>query len=473
MAISNASVWEVRGTTGNDTNGGAFVAGATGTDYSQQGAKNTVGNDISTTDAVAVGTTTLTSATANFTTAIVGNVIYLSGGTGVLTAGWYQVTARTNSTTVTLDRTVGAGTGITMNIGGALASVVQAMANTSQSNKIFVRDDGTYVQTASATSGVNGGNNNVTPKNLIQGYSTTRGDSGRATIQLSTNTGLTAINVTSLEWDFYNLIIDCNNLGTSTGISGTSQHFAQNCLIKNFTKAGIAFNGVSTIQNCEITAGTNAATGAIVLAAATTFVLDCYIHDNACPGINATTGSANTFLRNVIANNSGASSDGIINSSGTASPDFIMYNTIYNNGRHGINWSYATYGGGRVAMGNVLSNNGGYGIMAASAAGNRNYASWDGNAFFNNTSGTINNSNDTTVNKQNGIGPYVSVFNISTTSTPFVNPTAGDWRLNQNGTGGGLIRSLGVPQAWPGLSGNRSWPDFGAIEHQDPGSASG
>jgi len=62
-AISVNSVFEVR-TAGNDTNGGGFVTGAAGTDYSQQDANNTVGADISTTDAVAAGTTTITSITA-------------------------------------------------------------------------------------------------------------------------------------------------------------------------------------------------------------------------------------------------------------------------------------------------------------------------------------------------------------------------------------------------------------------------
>jgi hypothetical protein len=56
MALNAAVVWDVR-TTGNDTNGGGFRAGAAGTDYSQQDAKNTAGNHQSTTDAVANGTT--------------------------------------------------------------------------------------------------------------------------------------------------------------------------------------------------------------------------------------------------------------------------------------------------------------------------------------------------------------------------------------------------------------------------------
>src|SRR5689334_4033214 len=104
MALSANTVWEIQ-TGGNDANGGGFVTGASGTDYSQTATKRTAtGSDDSTTDAVANGTTTLTSATANFTTEIVGNIICLSGGSGSLTKGWYQVASRTNATTIVLDR---------------------------------------------------------------------------------------------------------------------------------------------------------------------------------------------------------------------------------------------------------------------------------------------------------------------------------------------------------------------------------
>ena len=37
MALSASTVWEVRPATGSDNNGGGFVTGASGTDYSQQG----------------------------------------------------------------------------------------------------------------------------------------------------------------------------------------------------------------------------------------------------------------------------------------------------------------------------------------------------------------------------------------------------------------------------------------------------
>ena len=42
MALSATVVWEVRGVTGADTNGGGFNSAAAGTDYSQQAAPQVV-----------------------------------------------------------------------------------------------------------------------------------------------------------------------------------------------------------------------------------------------------------------------------------------------------------------------------------------------------------------------------------------------------------------------------------------------
>ena len=60
MALAAASVVEVR-TAGNDTNGGGFVTGASGTDFSQQDAAQCTATDL-----VLVTTTTATSAITHF-----------------------------------------------------------------------------------------------------------------------------------------------------------------------------------------------------------------------------------------------------------------------------------------------------------------------------------------------------------------------------------------------------------------------
>ncbi len=119
-AIQASTVWEIRqGATANNVNGGGFTA--TGTDYSQQAAAELNNTDFATSG---IGVTTLTSATGGLTSAMVGNIIHLTAGTN-LTVGWYEITARTDTNTVTLDRApddaVGGVSSATGYVGGALS----------------------------------------------------------------------------------------------------------------------------------------------------------------------------------------------------------------------------------------------------------------------------------------------------------------------------------------------------------------
>jgi hypothetical protein len=117
MALSAQTAWEVRPTNGSDTNGGGFVAGSTGTDWSTQNAAQYAKTDI-----VTNGTTTITSATSNWGTDVVGNIIYIAGGTGSLAGVWRQIVTRVSASNLTLDASTGlaASTGCTGNVGGAL-----------------------------------------------------------------------------------------------------------------------------------------------------------------------------------------------------------------------------------------------------------------------------------------------------------------------------------------------------------------
>src|SRR5260370_35258687 len=102
MAISAGTAWEVR-TGGSDSNGGLFTAGqaGAGTDYSQQDAAQ-----LSLTDVVTDGTTTVTSLTGGFAAAMIGNGITFPGTC-------YMIATRGNTNTTTLDRTSAAACGRT------------------------------------------------------------------------------------------------------------------------------------------------------------------------------------------------------------------------------------------------------------------------------------------------------------------------------------------------------------------------
>jgi len=116
MAVQSTALWRA-GPLGNNTNGGGYDPGISGaaTDYSQQNSAQAAGVNGS-----ATATTTFIDLTAaSFTAAMIGNAMYITGGGS--TTGWYFVTAYTNSTTVTLDRSPGTVTGATWKLGGRWA----------------------------------------------------------------------------------------------------------------------------------------------------------------------------------------------------------------------------------------------------------------------------------------------------------------------------------------------------------------
>jgi len=124
MALNAAQQWWIR-TDGAETNGGGYdatVSGA-GTNYSDQASPQ-----LSLTDLACLNNTTLTSATGGFTTLMIGNIIRIASGTN-FTAGYYMVTARASTNSVTLDRNPTNGSNASSGVGklgGAWAGFVNA-----------------------------------------------------------------------------------------------------------------------------------------------------------------------------------------------------------------------------------------------------------------------------------------------------------------------------------------------------------
>lgn len=470
MALSASQVWEVR-TTGSDQNGGAFKAGALGTDYSVQDAAQ-----VAVADAVANGTTTLTSATASFSAAHVGNVLYLTGGSGSLAATRREIVTFTNSTTVVLDATVATGTGITLNLGGALLTFGELASSTRgmvASNKAFVKS-GTYTITAGITFAQNVASSAYnTPASQLVGYKTTRGDitfgvNAASRPVIATNTaGLNAFTFSGFGWEVRNLTVGAGTQNPSVGFYFSTVNSAfsgiQNCAVTAYSAHGIyVSSNYVGIQLCEISGGV-AATQGIYLGGTNLTAIACYIHDGAGIGINNP--NSGVVIGNIVANMSGAANDGIATNSGGQ----ILYNTIYNSGRHGIGITNLL-AGIMFLKGNILSKNGGYGITNLAGTGAPARREYDGNAYYNNTSGARNNLDDTTVNPVNNVGTYTNVLDVllGSPNDPLTNAAGGDFTLNNTVGRGALLRGTGPLNAWPGLT-QVGYHDFGAIQHQDAG----
>ena len=478
-AISGATAWEVR-TVGTDTNGGGFVAGASGTDMSQFDNKNAAACsscqsstvNISTTDAVANGTTTITSATGNFSAAIVGNIVEFSGGTGSITAVWKQVTAFTNATTITIDSSIAASVGMTMNIGGALATIGKAFSLMTSSNIVFVKATATYTITANLT--LAGGTNltptNATPPNQAIGYTSTRTDGGRATIQFSTNANITGFDGTNAGgWYISNFVIDCNSLTNSLGARINANSVLRNLKVQNCTAIGVNLaNGNARIMDSELTANTAASSNGVINMGSGATAERCYVHDNTGTGIQLA-GSGSMAVFNVVASNSNVggadgSGNGILISAGGL--NYVLNNTIYNNGRDGIQFSNnQSLGGNSTVKNNLLISNTRYGLNGyVTNPGWGKFPQWDGNAYFGNGTAARNNADDTgTTNAINADNPYSNSLDVTLTGSPFTNAAGHNFTLNSTAGAGKAATGTATPGALPGLSQSGSM-SFGALQ---------
>lgn len=442
MAISAASVFEIQ-TGGNDTNGGGFVAGASGTDYSQVAAKRTgTGTDDSTTDAVANGTTTLTSATANFGTSIVGNIISLSGGTGALAQTWRQVVSRTNATTIVLDASVAAGTGITMNIGGALASPGGAGLVPLVSQNIIWLKAGTY----SVTSTTNNVANGLFSKGVrlrVQGYQTTRGDftGTRPLVQASgAITNFTLMSCSGGGSYFTNIEFD-GALKTGSKAALIRGGFYE-CIFRNCVGNAITASTIAQCINCYFTGNTGqAASGAISF-------YGCVATGNTATPFSS---AGEVFERCIAYANTGATTDGF---NPTAENVKVINCVAYGNGRHGFNMSSTS---GSININCIAEGNTGTGFLLGS---NEGYLFT--NAYYN---------NGTNVNLSTAQLSF-NLNGILGTSSFFTNAGTGDFSLNNTAGGGAAVRDLAIPLIFPaGLTTN--YMDLGAAQHQATGGGGG
>jgi len=172
MAWDSSTVLELRAE-GSATNGGGFADLDPGTsvDYSQQDSAQLSVSDIAT-DGAGTG---VSSATGGFTAAMVGNLIYIGGGAG-LTAGFYQVTAYTDTNNITIDRSAGAsGSGGDGNLGGAWepgSSLDDEFYDKVEAGNTIWIKSGTY--NASETATISSGSKSS--RIHVRGYNATRGD---------------------------------------------------------------------------------------------------------------------------------------------------------------------------------------------------------------------------------------------------------------------------------------------------------
>lgn len=437
MALSATTVWEIR-TAGHDDNGGGFDSTGAGTDYSQQDAKNTVGNNISTTDAVANGTTTITSASASFTSALVGNIVHFEGGSGSIAAQKRRVTAVTNATTITIDQSISSSTGMTMNIGGALASLGRAGQFWNVAGQTAWIKTGTYSVTSASTNVAAGC---FSRAGYIFGYQTSRGDWGtKPVLQASGISTFTIISV-SATGVLRNVTVDGGSLTSSRGISATNGGcYVLDCRAINCTNSGFVGSSGPSLSTCE---ASGCSTQPAFLLSSVGFAINLWAQGNSVSGFSVAAGH---LMRCVSSGNSGASSDGFL----LTGASLLMNCVSYNNGRDGFRSTAAT----QVLINCIAeSNTSGIGF-------NNNTAT---NLMMLTSCAAYNNSTDV------ALGTFAHSRNdnfVTGTGSFFTDATVNDYSLNNLASRGAALRAAGYPNEAAG--GNTdSFLDVGAAQHQD------
>jgi hypothetical protein len=412
MAIGAPTVWRIRAG-GNNANGGGFdatISGA-GTDYTDQDAAQ-----LTLTDIVTTGTTTVTSATGGFTAAMIGNCLRLVGD------NYYFITARASTTSITVDRATGTGSGQTGSIGGAFADPWTNLRSggalgaptlscpLKAGNTIAVRGSGLDNPTSYDYITTGTGDFYTYPDgDTTNGYVHWIGYNGRPMIKVIGD-GLFIYNCHyHLSEGFKFQFGGSGSYGTQ-GLNFGNGHVYKNCHLDANGADAVGFVA-SRVEGCHFynTGSTAAGTdtrAAVVGTSYPTTVIGCRITSWRGSGVYSA-GFAVVVDDSVIIS---CGQHGVYVATSAASyASTIRNNTFDGNGGHGVYLSSVTAIMATAVTNNIISNHGGggkagiYTTAADAATGDRLIAHSDYNNLYNNTANYTNVSagaHDLTVDPQ-------------------------------------------------------------------------
>lgn len=369
MAIGATTVWRVRAG-GDEANGGGYdsaISGA-GTDYTDQDA-----HQLSLTDFACVDSTTLTSATGGFTTVMKGNCIRISAGTNFVT-GYYFVTDRTDTNTVTVDRkpvTNGTtGSGGVGRLGGAHASWKSyATGGTGGSptitspaapgHTIYTRGSGSSDPSiASPDFDFSAGYWTIPDGDGTNGPISFLGYNGKPCIKFD---GLLFYTSSHTRMEDLKFFVKTSPTYASYGfLSSTGQVYVRNCIVDANGQDAIlitAFGGHILDSIFRNTGGGGASSdptrAGIMANTYNVLIASCRIHGLRTHGIYIATGSMASVRQTLVYSNLG---DGIHVNQSTNYMCTINDCTIDANGGHGIFIYGSTTVFGVRAYNNIISN---------------------------------------------------------------------------------------------------------------------
>jgi len=426
MALPNTLVWEVQ-TGGSDDNGGAFVSGGSGTDYSQQ----TSAQATLTTASVVNSTTTIIdvdSGDYTCTDSDVDNVIKITGGTA--TAGRYRIVSRSGQQW-TLDRSAGtAGQTVVGNMGGCAATPGEVAGAMVSGNHVWIKS-GTYTLSTSSAN-TSGGQYNPIVAGYTRGYATTRGDLGaRPVLNAGTqiNVSLWYTNVSSHTEPHKISNVDADG-NSQTGITGFLEHTnGRNPSFDRCAATGCV-NGFSQAKTKNCRAYSNSGTGFI----GSLMSEQCVSHDNS---VGMTCALDSKHYRYLAHDNT--------NQGANVTNRHVKFfsSAFIDNGNDGIEF------GSDVGEAHdcIFYGNTGYGV-----GGSDSDTILTNCAFGSNTAGARE------------FAPSFEVGGITLTADPFTDNANDDYTINNTAGGGALLRAESTNWLGDYQTTNQ---DVGPIQHTE------
>jgi hypothetical protein len=489
--ISTGATTACGGTTGvtlDRSVGGTSLTGLTGSlypgiEYDQynnpnSGSCTSCGSttvNLSETNATVTTTTTITSSSANFTSALLGNLIYLTIGAGSCSSGtvttqWREVTAVGSTTSITVDQAPSGSpntcTGVTMNIGGSADIPDTIIGSATAQNHIFVKQTGTW-STAGFTSSLVDSPTSAVGYLKIRGYKTKRNDPitencANCVDLQPTATGQTSVTLSGLGIVFENVQIDgsgTNTVGTCLSATGT-YITVRGVKCNNFTSNGITLGGADDeLTDSEVTAG--AGTNAVSYAAGSAQILRNHIHANTTTGeitATSTSGPGAIIRYNLLEGN--GSNTGITFYSQTD----IENNTIDSQSVAVVGFDNSSAKGTTIKN-NLITNSGTVAIQPWTSAGWGFQFNEDGNCFYGNTANFTDANDEGSTTASNGIWPLRGTLDQVLGSSPY---NSGNFSITTLTN----AYQYGTPGALPGIT-QVGYPSCGAIIPQAVSSGGG
>lgn len=444
MAIAAASVFEVRGGAGSDNNGGGFVAGASGTDYSQQNSAQGNGTNLT------VDASTNTDVTPDGYTVganDVGNLIQITAGAG-FTTGFYQILSIQGGTKWRLDRSPAATStaGGTWAIGGALNTIDKALAGAVAQNVIYVKA-ATYTITASLA---------VTQTALeIIGYNSSRTEwlddetiGTRPLITTSTNSvHMWLLNTASKDY----FALRNLRLSNTASTRGAVINVANSANIRQSQWVKVSFDGFLSWYNsivnfdrafffrCEFknftsSTSTNACVAIPNNGGSDIWFGRCIFRDNAASAIFTNNNGVSIIAERCVFSRNGAA--GIAHSAGgtgTSAARIRASGCIFNGNQDGIAMTTGSSNDNSLTAVNcVFYGQTRYGVNITTVPRM-------GRAIWLNYNAWGANSTADVLNCSKGLG------SVTLTGDPFTNKASDDYTTNNTSGAGAAVRGVGSP----------------------------